>query len=529
MTTLLLQVAISNLVLSVPLALIAYAVHRSQRSPTLAHLLWVLVLVKLVTPPIFALPVVAFPNISAHAASAPIQTAEAVLDVETKLATGGIHAVTEASLAAQPALSLDSLIAVSKSGALALWIAGCLFVLFRSLKSVFRFNRQLGSACRLVDPAVQELASEAAEQLGLRSCPKVYSVPTEIAPLVWWIGGRAKVVIPEKVELHYQPHEIQWILAHELSHIKRGDHLIRWLEWFVCVVFWWNPIAWWARHCLRANEEVCCDAMVMNALQPDPQSYGLLLLQIVEFVSSPGIRPPIEACAINSGDSLDRRFRMLVSMKTDTKVSQWLSGGLLALAMGLLPFGIASGQDYDAVERRLGAAVGDGEITLSQAQAMMRALRTTSEDQKSKKEEAAYALRSDETPTAALKIATNDLKASIKERLRNHAEGLRKQLAAGEITQEELKVKIEAAEFFGIGPNMGFSFGYYGRFNRIIARIKTNPELEVIRTTLHRDTTLEDFYITVRTQDEREVRLRFEGADTRPFSELLQELKKVGM
>ena len=40
---------------------------------------------------------------------------------------------------------------------------------------------------------------------------------------------------------------------------------------------------------------------------------------------------------------------------------------------------------------------------------------------------------------------------------------------------------------------------------------------------------LEDFYITVRTLDEREVRLRFEGADPRPISSLLQELKKVGM
>ena len=62
-----------------------------------------------------------------------------------------------------------------------------------------------------------------------------------------------------------------------------------------------------------------------------------------------------------------------------------------------------------------------------------------------------------------------------------------------------------------------------------MARIEANPELEVVRTTLHRDTALEDFYITVRTRDGREVRLRFEEAHTRPFSQLLQELDKVGM
>ena len=81
----------------------------------------------------------------------------------------------------------------------------------------------------------------------------------------------------------------------------------------------------------------------------------------------------------------------------------------------------------------------------------------------------------------------------------------------------------------GIAPNLCLPFGYYGQFNRILARVEANPELEVIRTTLHRDTALEDFYITVRTQDESEVRLRFEEAHTRSFSDLLHELKKVGM
>ena len=81
----------------------------------------------------------------------------------------------------------------------------------------------------------------------------------------------------------------------------------------------------------------------------------------------------------------------------------------------------------------------------------------------------------------------------------------------------------------GIGPNLGLPFGYYGQFNQVLSRVEANPELEVVKTTLHRDAALEDFYITVRTQDEREVRLRFEEAHTRPFSELLQELKKVGI
>ena len=86
-----------------------------------------------------------------------------------------------------------------------------------------------------------------------------------------------------------------------------------------------------------------------------------------------------------------------------------------------------------------------------------------------------------------------------------------------------------ACDLIGIGPNLGLPFGYHGRFNRVLARIEASPDVEVLRTTLHRDDALEDFYVTVRTQDGREVRLCFEEAHTRPFGELVQELEKVGL
>ena len=86
-----------------------------------------------------------------------------------------------------------------------------------------------------------------------------------------------------------------------------------------------------------------------------------------------------------------------------------------------------------------------------------------------------------------------------------------------------------ACDFLGIGPNIGLPFGYYGRFNRVLARIQASPDIVVVRTNLHRDLELEDFYITVRTLDDREVRLRFEEAHTRPYDELVQELKRVGL
>ena len=86
-----------------------------------------------------------------------------------------------------------------------------------------------------------------------------------------------------------------------------------------------------------------------------------------------------------------------------------------------------------------------------------------------------------------------------------------------------------ALDSVGIGPNVGLPFGYYGRFNRMLAKVKASPDIDIIKTTLHRDMELEDFYITVRTPNEDVIRLRFEEAHTRSFHQLAQELKRIGL
>ena len=81
----------------------------------------------------------------------------------------------------------------------------------------------------------------------------------------------------------------------------------------------------------------------------------------------------------------------------------------------------------------------------------------------------------------------------------------------------------------GLGPNLGLPVGYYGRFNRVLARIQERPDVEVVQTILHRDAALEDFSITVRTADAREVVLLFEEAHARPFGELVHQLETAGI
>ena len=99
-----LEAVLSNVVIATLLAAIAMAVGRCFRRPTVAYALWLLVLLKLVTPPVLSIPVPFFPE-----RLSSIETSHARL-VETSR-SGGVSTESAANLAADlpidPATPLD--------------------------------------------------------------------------------------------------------------------------------------------------------------------------------------------------------------------------------------------------------------------------------------------------------------------------------------------------------------------------------------------------------------------------------------
>jgi len=193
--------------------------------------------------------------------------------------------------------------------------------------------------------------------------------------MVWWVGTKVRVILPAMLLDQMESRQWKLVLAHELAHVKRKDHLVRWIEWLACVSFWWNPVAWWAQRNLRAMEEICCDALVLSSMQIKPQSYANSILTAVEYLSTPAIRPPAMASELNSGETLERRFRMIVSNRANRSKSRILQTFVMVVGLVVLPLGVASAQDYEAVGKRLKDSVRKGEITKKQADAMMGALK----------------------------------------------------------------------------------------------------------------------------------------------------------
>jgi len=318
------------------IALLAWAASLTIRRQAVVHGLWLLALVKLVTPPIAPLPLVpawagfaltpATPTVvsipPATGAWRPEETASrapsglgrrAALPVTSSpVADGGI---APARVTPAPAPVSTSGLSPSPTGPRLGWRAaaglflgaGALAIALLTAWRFARFGRSL-SCARPAPDAVTERADRLAQRLGLHRCPPVLLVPARIPPMLWPHRGGPRLLLPVGLLPDLHGEELDALLAHELAHVRRRDHWVRLVEIAATALFWWYPVTWWARRALRRAEERCCDEWVLRLLPRSAEAYANGLLKSLTFMADrPG---PLPAVASGAGPVEDLEARM---------------------------------------------------------------------------------------------------------------------------------------------------------------------------------------------------------------------------
>jgi beta-lactamase regulating signal transducer with metallopeptidase domain len=335
-----------NVVSTAALVLVVAAVCRLTRNgPVARHALWVLVLIKFVTPPLVVWPWAA-PDPFGLAADAEPAASSSVGPPMDYRATGADATAEPAKYVGRSGFWAPS---VGRSGVYAgrsgfwsglwqwvfsLWIAGSLLVIVIEGVRLARVARRVRDT-RPVDPAVISRAAELSSQIGLPPVP-VIGVSGRDAPAVWAFG-RPRLLWPTELAADASDACIDGLLLHELAHIKRCDHFVGWIELAAGVVWWWNPMFWHARSALREQAELACDAWVIAALPNGRRAYAESLLML----SGPEVRgmPPVAVMGIRAGSRrvLERRLVMIMQGRAPLRLSWAGLVALIVLAGATLP------------------------------------------------------------------------------------------------------------------------------------------------------------------------------------------------
>jgi beta-lactamase regulating signal transducer with metallopeptidase domain len=372
--TVLWWLAQNALVASILAGLVALACRWGRFRPAVQHGLWLLVLIKLVTPP---LPLWSWtpppewrtPDANATAALGPCKpvsddaiTSQSglsdppggapLLEITNADANPEDVPATDCTDEPAPIVTLDAAEPESETPAQVgredapsrtrwinlpfaawwTWLGGMAAMAALQIVRLVRLRRLLASG-QSPSPDLVRNVAELAARLGVQP-PTIVMLHGIGSPRVCGLG-RPMLMWPIALQGQLSDPCQRAVIVHELAHLRRRDHWVAWLQVLAGCVWWWNPLYWYVCWQLGRASELACDAWVIGTLPDARRSYAEALLAVAQFVSETAM--PTPALGISGAGRQDFRRRLTMIMCERVPYRFPVFGvvvlGLLALAV----------------------------------------------------------------------------------------------------------------------------------------------------------------------------------------------------
>ena len=202
-----------------------------------SYILWAVALVRLIIP-------ISFESVLSLVPVNPTPISNDVLnDISPNINTGMLNvdqSISGTLPASDVVASVNPMQVWIFIGSL-IWVLGIAIILIYGMVSLIRMKGKLENANCEKDNIYQSDNVTTPFVLGLIQ-PKIY-MPAFLSEF-----------------------EKEYILLHEQTHIKRFDHIIRFISYLVTCIHWFNPLVWIAFYLSGNDMEMSCDESVVNQL-----------------------------------------------------------------------------------------------------------------------------------------------------------------------------------------------------------------------------------------------------------------------
>jgi beta-lactamase regulating signal transducer with metallopeptidase domain len=147
---------------------------------------------------------------------------------------------------------------------------------------------------------------------------------------------RPKIITPADFDARFSQEERRIILAHERTHMAHGDPLVNAACALLQCLNWFNPFVHIAVRALRTDQELACDAAVLEAAQSARRPYAEALLK----TQNPQLPAPL-GCAWPSPTHRSLKERISMLKRPVPNLAQRLLGGAAVAAVIVIGCGAA--------------------------------------------------------------------------------------------------------------------------------------------------------------------------------------------
>ena len=186
------------------------------------------------------------------------------------------------------------------------WCAGVALMAFRSFSGWRKTHELLRDGTTEAPGPLQETLARLATEVGVRVRVQLLLTAKVVVPCV---AGLIKPVIllPPAALTNLTPLQLEMVLAHELSHIRRHDYLVNLLQIGVETLLFYHPVVRWISRDARRERELCCDDCAIHACGDDALHYAHAL---TDLAGMQAVETSM-AMALNGGELTMRVERLI--------------------------------------------------------------------------------------------------------------------------------------------------------------------------------------------------------------------------
>lgn len=201
-------------------------------------------------------------------------------------------------------------------------------------------NRAVRRMERLDDPRLLDRVNRQCGTLGLLIFPEFRTGETAAVPVTF--GWRNPTILLPAEWREWATDKLDLVLAHELSHIQRGDYLIRVAAALNKSLYWFHPLSWWLHKHLTELGEHLSDDVALSAASANRERYAEILGDFAGLLGreSSRLQPGIAMSAPAAGSR--RIKRILDNQRTlCSKLNVWQK--LAVFGLGISAFVLVAG------------------------------------------------------------------------------------------------------------------------------------------------------------------------------------------
>ncbi len=314
--------------------------------PQLTYLLWMMVLLKCMIPPLGGAVFSVWNLLPAGHRETTIVTntlsqppIESVVPREVHSTVG----LTE-SVLSRNVNSTFSFFPAIPTIAVIVWGCGLLALIAVTLRAIRQVHQLVRTNACAENASLTQMVQDVAIELGLKRIPQCVVLDCQLGPAVRGVL-QPQLLFPKALLDQTTTEQLRLIVLHELLHIRRGDVLAGYFQAFVQICWWFHPAVWIASRQCSHDRERCNDDGVLEVSKAPSSTYAQCLLEAARACRTPPWVPTV--MGISGMTAIRRRLEYIMLPSRRTTPTWIMCCTAVCAALLILP-GAQQAQDTEA-------------------------------------------------------------------------------------------------------------------------------------------------------------------------------------